>query len=606
MYLLKNAYLCQFPEFHASGLSGYINDRELHRIIRMKYFIRLIRWISSQEHLYFIFALLFIIPNCVFIFTEPLPVTIGIASLLIPLAFWMAILLLARKPGIVVWCLLPKIILDGGQLVLLYLFGQSVIAVDMYLNLTSSNASEASELLGNIILVIGCVFFFYTLPTLWLAFRSIRLKDKLQSPFRKKWARVSLGMFVAGLTLCTLSPLQDYHISWKDDVYPANALYNLYFAINKAERNSEYHITSAGFKFDATKPEHAAGKREIYVLVVGETSRAMEWSLYGYGRKTTPCMDSLEGLVHFEDVVTQSNNTHKSVPIILSAASAEDYGVLYKEKSIVTAFKEAGFRTLVIANQKLTTSMIGAFYREADTFIDMSALHTGSSLTSLHDGAILPYLKKELDKTDDNLFVVLHTYGSHFNYHERYPKEFRFYTPDKAEGIRASYKQELRNAYDNSIHYTDYVLGEVADMLAATEACASMLYLSDHGEDIFDDSRARYLHASPIPTYYQLHIPYIIWFSEAYRNAFPGKYEEAKEHQAYPVSTNSVFHTMLDMAGVKTAVADSTLALTSGAFRLRDRMYLGDHDDPIPFWKMGLKKQDFEMMDKWKIDYDKN
>ena len=123
----------------------------------MKYFTKLIRWISSQEHLYFLFALLFIIQNCVFFFTEPLPVTVGIASLLIPLAFWMGVLLVARKPGIVVWCLLPKVILDGGQLVLLYLFGQSVIAVDMYLNLTSSNASEASELLGNIILVIGCV-----------------------------------------------------------------------------------------------------------------------------------------------------------------------------------------------------------------------------------------------------------------------------------------------------------------------------------------------------------------------------------------------------------------------------------------------------------------
>ena len=98
----------------------------------MKYFTRLIRWISSQEHLYFLFALLFIIPNCVFFFTEPLPVTVGIASLLIPLAFWMCVLLVARKPGIVVWCLLPKVILDGGQLVLLYLFGQSVIAVDMY------------------------------------------------------------------------------------------------------------------------------------------------------------------------------------------------------------------------------------------------------------------------------------------------------------------------------------------------------------------------------------------------------------------------------------------------------------------------------------------
>ena len=103
------------------------------------------------------------------------------------------------------------------------------------------------------------------------------------------------------------------------------------------------------------------------------------------------------------------------------------------------------------------------------------------------------------------MFIVLHTYGSHFNYHERYPAEFRIYTPDKAEGIRQSYKKELRNAYDNSIRYTDYVLGEIVDMLKKKEVCASMLYLSDHGEDIFDDARARYLHASPIPTYYQLH-----------------------------------------------------------------------------------------------------
>lgn len=571
----------------------------------MRYFTKLIRWISSQEYLLFLFAFLFIIPNCVLFFTEPLPVTVGLASLLLPFAFWLGVLLLARKPGIIVWCLLPKVLLDGGQLVLLYLFGESVIAVDMFLNVTSSTPSEASELLGNIFLVLICVFFFYTVPTLWLAFRSIRIKEKLSASFRKRWALRALGLLSTGVMLCLLAPLQEYKFSLKDDVYPVNALYNLYFAINKAEKNSNYHTTSANFTFQATKAEHPEGKREIYVLVVGETSRAMEWSLYGYERKTTPRMEKLDGLVHFTDVVTQSNNTHKSVPIILSAASAENYGILYDQKSIVTAFKEAGFRTVVIANQNLTTSMIGSFYGEADTFIEMSQFKTGSYLASLHDGATLPYLQKELDKSNDNLFIVLHTYGSHFNYHERYPKEFKFYTPDKVEGIRASYKTQMRNAYDNSIHYTDYVLGEVADMLAKTNACASMLYLSDHGEDIFDDARERYLHASPIPTYYQLHIPYIIWFSESYREAFPEKYLESRAHQALPVSTNSVFHTMLDIAGVQTPVADSTLALSHHAFMVRDRMYLGDHDDPVPFWEIGLKKADFIMLDKWKMAYEK-
>ena len=131
-----------------------------------------------------------------------------------------------------------------------------------------------------------------------------------------------------------------------------------------------------------------------------------------------------------------------------------------------------------------------------------------------------------------------------------------------------------------------------------------MLYLSDHGEDIFDDSRERYLHASPIPTYYQLHIPYLIWFSDTYQAAFPDKYSSAVMHQQKPISTNSVFHTLLDMAQIETSQSDSTLSLTNPAFAVRDRMYLGDHDEPVLFWKIGLKNADFQMLDKWQIDYD--
>lgn len=164
----------------------------------MSYFIKLRNWFTSQEHLLFLFALLFIVPNCVLFFTEPLPVTVGIASLILPYAFWVGLLLLARKPGIVVWCLLPKVILDGGQLVLLYLFGESVIAVDMFLNLTSSTASEASELLGNIFLVIIGVFFFYTLPTLLLAVWSVQDEKEADKLFPKKMGGKKSGCVYTG------------------------------------------------------------------------------------------------------------------------------------------------------------------------------------------------------------------------------------------------------------------------------------------------------------------------------------------------------------------------------------------------------------------------
>ena len=63
---------------------------------------------------------------------------------------------------------------------------------------------------------------------------------------------------------------------------------------------------------------------------------------------------------------------------------------------------------------------------------------------------------------------------------------------------------------------------------------------------------------------------------------------------------------MLDIASVRTDVSMPSLALTNRAFRVADRMYLGDHDEPVPFWKVGLKKEDFKMLDQWKIAYDKD
>lgn len=560
--------------------------------------------LKSQTHLFFVFAIVSVIPNCVLFFTEPLPFVIGLASVFLPLSIWMCLLLLLPKPGMMVWLFLPKAILDGGQLVLLYLFGESVIAVDMFLNLTSSNASEASELLSNIFKVICCVFFFYTLPTLLLALHSILLKEKLTVAFRKKWAKRGGAILVVSVLLCVSSGQFGHSFSLKDDIYPINALYNLYFAVTKSNKNANYKKTSGDFMFHSVKKENPEGKREVYVLVVGETGRAKQWNLYGYERETTPNLNKIQDLVYFKDAITQSNNTHKSVPIILSAACAENYEVLYSQKSIVTAFKEAGFRTVVIANQKLTTSIIGCFYREADVFIDMSSFNTGSYLKSLHDGALLPYLDEELTKSDENLFVVLHTYGSHFNYYERYPQEFSQFKPDKADGIRASMRKELVNAYDNSIYYTDYLLNEIILRLDKTNSCSALTYLSDHGEDIFDDKRNRYLHASPIPTYYQLHIPYICWFSEEYKSLNREKYERVRDNAALPVSTNSVFHTMLDVAGIETEVLDLSYALSSGSFRVRDRMYLGDHDSPILFWQIGLKECDFKMLDKWNIAYE--
>ena len=545
---------------------------------------------------YFFVAL--IIPNCVLANTEPYSGWTVEALILMPLGFYMMWSVALSRSGVMIWLGFPFIFLCAFQIVLLYLFGNSIIATDMFTNLVTTNPGEAGELLSNIYpsVILVCVMY---LPLLWFAAREIGHKRYIS-----RTTRMNVGLSGAALmALGMLALWPAYHVSeqrhvLRDEIFPLNVAYNVYLSASEFRKAYNFEKTSADFTYEASREAEAPG-REIYVYIIGEASRAMSWELYGYERETNPRLSQVDDLVIFRDVLTQSNTTHKSVPLILSSVSTEEHDQLYRRKGLPALFNEAGFETWFISNQSPQGAMIDKLARDADHLIYIRSPR--------HDMQLLDEVRRavESNKAQKMLFI-LHCYGSHFSYHQRYPREFAHFRPDDDVAISREHAHTLRNAYDNSIRYTDYVLGEIVDMLKKKEVCASMLYLSDHGEDIFDDARARYLHASPIPTYYQLHIPYIIWFSNDYRTVFPEKYRTAISHGAYPVSTNSVFHTVLDIASVRTSVSDSTLALTNPAFAVRDRMFLGDHDEPVPFWKVGLKKADFVMLDKWKIAYRKD
>ena len=116
----------------------------------------------------------------------------------------------------------------------------------------------------------------------------------------------------------------------------------------------------------------------------------------------------------------------------------------------------------------------------------------------------------ELAENVSKQFIVLRTYGSHFNYRERYPADNAFFLPDFPVDAELKYKDNLINAYDNSIRYTDNFLARLIRMSQEQDIDAAMLYTSDHGEDIFDDDRHLFLHASPVPSYYQIHVPFLM------------------------------------------------------------------------------------------------
>lgn len=558
----------------------------------MKHFNKLEAWCTDQKHLYYLFLVVLLVPHLFLFYTEPMDWATRYAFLLVPLGAYMALLAAFRKPGIMVWLLFPLLFLGAFQLVLLYLFGESIIATDMFLNLFTTNSTEAMELLDKLApSVVGVVVLY--VPTLVLAVVSVRSKQTLGYAFRKKALIRAAWVFVAGACFIQVARYTNDDFRVRLHLYPVNVFYNIRLAAERWKASVTYPETSAAFAFNA-RSQHDPQQREVYIMVIGETARAINFGIYGYERNTTPGLQQTPNLVHFTDVLSQANATHKSVPILMSAASAENYDCMYSQKSIITAFKEAGFRTAFFSNQLPNHSFIDYFAGEADVHVFLK--EDPEEALNPYDTEMVKMVSQFLSgHPDDKIFIVLHCYGSHFNYYERYPKAEACFTPDKIDKVDRKHRDVLVNAYDNSIRATDKVLSLLIRRLSEEPGAAALLYTSDHGEDMLDDHRNRFLHSSPVPTYYQLHVPYLLWTSDAYNRAYPDILPTARANSNRPVMSNTFFHTMLSLGGIGTDYRNDTLSVVSSLFRVTPRNYLNDHNKPLPLDKVGFKEEDLEM-----------
>lgn len=560
--------------------------------------------VSSGTFLYWYAVVALLLPNIALCFTERLSFWAGAANVLLPLALYMWFFSVARCPGKMVWWAFLFVFFAAFQMVLLYLFGTGVIAVDMFLNLVTTNSEEVMELLDNLLPAVVGVFVIY-LPLLILAVIHIRKKHQISVSFQhhiRKWVMEagSIGLFC--LLACYVV-VDGYRM--RNQLYPVNVCYNLYLAFERNAASENYQEASRNFRFDA-RSEHDAEAPEVYVMVVGETARAHNFSLYGYPRNTNPLLSKTPGIKVFPDATTQSNTTHKSVPMLLSAASAEDFPRLFHEKGILAAFREAGFHTVFISNQLPNHSFIDFLGEQADEHYFLKKEESAQG--SHYDEGLLQKLDKILPETDASssvhyryrkLFVVLHTYGSHFNYQERYPRSFAYFKPDGRSEAMPENRRDLLNAYDNTIRYTDYILHGIVERLQKWELVqikarnkpdgiycqptSAMLYTSDHGENIFDDNRKLFLHAAPKASDYEFHVPFIIWTSQGFDKKYPKVVKALADNHTKQVQTSlSVFHTLLGIGGIQTRYRQDEHSVASELYHPGRLLYLDDHNEAIP------------------------
>lgn len=558
--------------------------------------------VSSGQFLYVYAVVALLLPNIALCYTECLaPWACGV-NVLLPLSLYMLFFSVAKRPGKMIWWAFIFVFFAAFQLVLLYLFGTGVIAVDMFLNLVTTNPGEAMELLDNLAPAVVGVFVVY-LPLLILGGVNIRRDSRLSVSFQQRvrhWA-MQIGAIGLFCLLASYLVVDDYRM--RNQLYPVNICYNLYLAFERNAASENYREASRDFKFEA-RSEHSATAPEVYVMVVGETARTHNFSLYGYPRNTNPLLSKTPGIKAFPNVTTQSNTTHKSVPMLLSAASAEDFERLFHEKGILAAFKEAGFHTVFISNQLPNHSFIDFLGEQADEYYFLKK--EDASQGNHYDEDLLQKLDEILPLADASssahyhyryrkLFVVLHSYGSHFNYQERYPRSFAYFKPDSRSEAKSENRRDLLNAYDNTIRYTDYILHGIIERLQKWEGVqtktdgvydqptSAMLYTSDHGENIFDDERSLFLHAAPKASDYELHVPFIIWTSDGFSKQYPDILKALGENRPKQVQSSlSAFHTMLGIGGIQTRYRLDEYSVASGKYHPTKLLYLDDHDEAIP------------------------
>jgi glucan phosphoethanolaminetransferase (alkaline phosphatase superfamily) len=197
------------------------------------------------------------------------------------------------------------------------------------------------------------------------------------------------------------------------------------------------------------------------------------------------------------------------------------------------------------------------------------------------DMQLVDTLKKILGQPGDKKFIIIHGLGSHYSYSARYPIQFDVFKPSNksitTKLTDRKRKNVLINSYDNSICYTDAVIDSVISLVDKQNAFSSVTYISDHGEDLMDDSRGLTSHhmGTP-PTKYIAHIPFFVWYSPKLEAMYPDKISNLLHHKDAKISSQNLIYSLTSMVGIHYPTQDSLKDLTSASYKNNQQLIMGD------------------------------
>ncbi len=439
-----------------------------------------------------------------------------------------------------------------------------IIDLEMIRNAAETNTAEASHLLtpGFVAHMLG----FGVLPVallFWVKVRHRTFFGKLRGNLAVIVPMLLVAM-VAGLANARVyvATAREHH-DWFETLNPFVPMATaVHFA---AGQSAERDVVAASLGEDARIDDAPPARRKprLTVVVAGETARAEDFSLNGYGRDTNPEL-ATKDIVYFPQTTSCGTATAVSLPCMFSVYTRDTYShrKALATQNLLDVLTHAGINVEWWDNNTGSKDI-------ADRVKERSVIEGGDpaycSDGECQDQVLLDTLDRWIGSVGKDTVLVMHQIGSHGPaYYLRYPEAYRRFQPDCRSAEFSDCKpEEIVNAYDNTIAYTDHILASVIERLRKEQdrLDVAMVYMSDHGESLGE--YGLYLHGTPymIAPSQQTHVPFLLWLGRDAKAAYSASCLNAQTQK--PQSHDVLFHTVLGMMRVSTGVRDPALDLVS-------------------------------------------
>ncbi len=438
---------------------------------------------------------------------------------------------------------------------------------DMLRNALRTDYPEARELFAWDMLPY--LLFMAGLPILFLS-RINLVRAPLPKAALRRAACIGLALFLLlgalALIFKDFAALMRNHKELRYQITPLNLVYSLARVASSDAQAASRARLPVGADAHPGASWQQRQRPVLLVIVVGETARAANWGLSGYARQTTPQLAGLD-VLNFADVTSCGTNTEVSLPCMFSAVGRRDYDEkrIRGSESLLHVLDHARIDVLWKDNQSGCKGVCdGLTQTRTEAGRSPSLCASGRCF----DEALLDGLDEIIGKRQANQIIVLHTIGNHGPaYYQRYPDQYRQFTPAcENTDLGKCSNEQIVNAYDNALLYTDHVLAQTIAFLqrhAATHDTV-MLYVSDHGESLGENNL--FLHGMPyaIAPAVQKKVPLVMWLSPGYAKSFAVDSACLGQRARQPASHDNLFHTVLGMLDIDTRAYDPALDLTRG------------------------------------------